>query len=330
MFERMKLGMVGLAVVVLAGADARAGSAFLGNAASYNVWSFGNVTQDGGDFQGAVAAAGAFSSNGISVAANVSSATGDSLVVGGTTSFTNGQVNNGNIRGVGTVSFTSSGLPGGEIYYGTSSGNNIPNYITSQYVSNAGLSSTFFSATMTDLTTKSTELAAQSQNGTVTGTGSLVLTGSSANTNYFNLTAAQLAAASSLSLSAPSGSTVIVNVSGTSVSETGGFSVSGTSAGDVLFNFYQATSLTLSSISFDASILAPTATLYGSNGNADGNTVVGGVSDVNSSFEFHNTNYFTGTPQFAVPEPSSLVLMGVSSVVGVAVLGRRRGRRRAA
>ena len=310
--------------------NARAGSTFLGNAASYNVWAFGSgVIQNGGDFQGAVATSGNFSSSSSSVATNASSSTGDSLVVGGTTSFSNGQVNNGNIRGVGTVSFSGAGLPNGTIYYGTQAGNSIPSYITSTYVANAGLSSTFFSSTQNDLTHKSAELAAQTANGTVSGSGTLTLSGTNSNTNYFTLTAQQLAGATTGDINAPANSTVIVNVSGTSVSEKDTLSISGTAASNVLFNFYQAKSLTLSNISFGANILAPDAILYGSNGNADGNTIVAGVSDNNSGFEFHNADYFTGTPLLAsVPEPSSLVMMGLSSGFGLLIFGRRALARR--
>ncbi len=326
----MKMSLAMLGVCAIGVGRAEAGSQFLGNAASYNVFAFGNVTQNGGDSKGALAASGNVVMSGTSVAANLSSSTGDSLVVGGTLNFSNGQVNNGNVRGIGVVTYaTGVGLQGGQIYYGTQTGNNIASYITSSYASNAGIATNFFSSTQADLTAKSAELAAQTANGTVSGSNSLSLTGTSSKTNYFNLTAAQLAGATSLSISAPTGSTVIVNVSGTSVSEAGGFSLSGISASNVLFNFYQATSLSLSGISFEASILAPDAILSGKNGNADGNTIVAGINDNNSGFEFHTGTYFNGTPLIAVPEPSSVVMMGMSAVVGIAVLGfrTRLGRR---
>ena len=89
------------------------------------------------------------------------------------------------------------------------------------------------------------------------------LTGTDTNTDYFTITSAQLAASTSLKINVATGATVIVNVNGTTDTLTGGMSITGTSISNVLFNFYNATSVSLSSIGFEGSILAPDATFIG-------------------------------------------------------------------
>ncbi len=128
---------------------------------------------------------------------------------------------------------------------------------------------------------------------TVSG-GYLTLTGGSASLNVFGLSAADLTAYG-LKFAAPTGSTVLINVSGTTVNWTGkGFTFpegpgnckSGTSTWchRILYNFYEATSMTVLSIGVQGSILAPYATLDGGGGNVDGQVI---VNNLKGGLEYH-------------------------------------------
>ena len=123
--------------------------------------------------------------------------------------------------------------------------------------------------------------------------GTLSLTGTNASINYFSVSARTWPPATYANLG-PVGATVFINVNGvTDQFSNANIPISGTTADKVLFNFYQATSLTLSGIDFNASLLAPTATLFGSGGHTDGNVMVAGIS-VNNGFEYHDTALFDG------------------------------------
>jgi hypothetical protein len=75
-------------------------------------------------------------------------------------------------------------------------------------------------------------------------------------------------------IDAPSGSLVIINVSGTTVSWTGGMELSGVKNENIILNFYEAKTLTIHGIALYGSVLAPQATLNYSSGTIYGQTIV--------------------------------------------------------
>jgi len=91
----------------------------------------------------------------------------------------------------------------------------------------------------------------------------------------------------------------------------------------VLYNFYQATSLTINSISIEESVLAPYANIDFAGGDING-TMIG--NEINGSGKSHNY-LFDGNLPNAVPEPSSVVMMLTAGALGVIPLARRRLRR---
>ena len=115
----------------------------------------------------------------------------------------------------------------------------------------------------------------------------------------------------SMTINAPSGATVLINVSGTSSSFSNG-SISyagGATAANTSFNFDAATTLTTSSIGFNGSILAPLATFTGMSGNINGALIAKEVSG--ETAEFESGNIFRGSfgstttgASSATPEPS--------------------------
>jgi choice-of-anchor A domain-containing protein len=192
-----------------------------------------------------------------------------------------------------------------------------------------GISPTFFSGANATLVADSALLASQGQNGMVTFQyGTLTLTGSSPTINYFNVTAAELASTYTFNIKAPAGSTVIVNVSGNSSNSVSfgnaGMNLQGGLTEDkLLFNFNGVTSINLSNTNLLGSILAPTATLDGTNGHTDGNVMVAAIGQT-SSFEYHDTALFDGaTPTIATPEPSSAAI-AVVGALGMGMYLRRR------
>ena len=90
------------------------------------------------------------------------------------------------------------------------------------------------------------------------------LTGTNSAINVFNLSGSSYSS-STINITAPSGSTVIINVAGTSDSFSGGsINLNGISANDVIWNFNSATAISISSIAFNGTLLAPDATFTGS------------------------------------------------------------------
>jgi choice-of-anchor A domain-containing protein len=126
----------------------------------------------------------------------------------------------------------------------------------------------------------STAWAALATNGTIGWqSNQYTLTGSNASLNVFNISGANLAQATRLTINAPARSTVLINVDGTSVSlRNFGIRITGTSREKVLYNFAQATSLTLNGLGVEGSILAPRAALTATNGQINGNVIAASFS----------------------------------------------------
>lgn len=141
----------------------------------------------------------------------------------------------------------------------------------------------------------SAALAAIAPNGSVDSSGGTVtMKGISSTLNVFSLTIDQLSAGQ-LKVNVPLNSTVLVNVNEPSMSWPGiGFTMpdggttcrGGTSqfCTRILYNFSQATTLSLSGIGVQGSILAPYAALSGSGGNVDGQVF---VASLTGSIEYH-------------------------------------------
>jgi choice-of-anchor A domain-containing protein len=239
----------------------------LGIAVDFNVFVLGNATQSNTDAEGRVAIGGDanFANYGVGDRLTASAGSRDDLVVGGGLTFTNGQVYHGNLVSGSAASLSSVGLPDGTARTG------MP---------------VDFSAARARLIADSDAWAGLAANGTVADWyGSLTLTGKDAKLNVFAVSADVLARASSVTISAPAGSSVLVNVSGTAGSLRNlGMTVTGTDRGHVLFNFSAANTLKISGISVEGSVLAPDAAVDFDNGNLEGTLVAGSLS---GSGEFH-------------------------------------------
>ena len=149
--------------------------------------------------------------------------------------------------------------------------------------------------------TLSLKLSALTSNCTVSHSSSaLVLTGTDTTLNVCNISASDLSGVTETDVNFPAGSSVVVNVSGTTVSWGNGsvclVNGSNKSCADsptadyVLWNFYQATSISSSGMAIEGSVLAPLATLDGSGGHIAGQVI---VKYLKGGLEYH-PYYFNG------------------------------------
>ncbi|BEV08884.1 choice-of-anchor A family protein [Methylophilus sp. DW102] len=266
----------------------------LGVARDYNVFVFGNYESNNwNSISGAVAVGGNANISTSTISNSAKNSYG--LVVGGnlTKSY-------GNVTGTTWV--------GGSVTK--------PQYDYYNSYSTAATSPIDFVSAKTQLNALSDNLAATASTGSVSynyGTNGY-LSGTGSSVEYFTLSGSDLSNINNWSFSnIASGSTLILNVSGSSVNLTGGWSAF--SAYNVLFNFYDATSLTLNNINFSASILATDATIYGSSGNVTGTVV---ANNWNNSLTLGNSKFSSVAVTTPVPEPHNyaLLMMGLIVILG--------------
>jgi choice-of-anchor A domain-containing protein len=229
----------------------------LGAASDFSAFILGDMKVQYSDIQGRVAVGGNLAVTGYSMGTNLTDSIGtrDDVIVGGNIDFTNGQVFNGNVVYGGTGHFDMFGIPNGTTRQGTVID---------------------FAKARTDLQNLSSLWAGLKTVGTVSNKwGIVTLTGTNAALNVFNLKASDLWNANTVTIKAPAGSTVLVNVTGAEARmQYLGMSLSGgVTANKVVFNFADATKVTLQGIGFQGSVMAPRATVQFDNGNLEGNLI---------------------------------------------------------
>ena len=213
----------------------------LGPAADYNLFVLNDANQPSSDTQGKVAVGhDAYFAN-YSIGDQLPANSGDVLIVGHDLTFISGAVYNGNVVYGNTTNLPQ---PSVSITGGTLRQDNPIN----------------FASAKTYLENLSTTLSTHSVNGTTTMQwGGLTLTGTDPFLNVFAVSGSDLSSANNVAIDVPNGAVVLVNIDGTNVSWTGGLTVTGTSITNVLYNFYQAATLTIQGIDIRGSLLAPFA-----------------------------------------------------------------------
>ncbi|MFA5804308.1 MAG: SdrD B-like domain-containing protein [Melioribacteraceae bacterium] len=226
----------------------------LEQAKGYNLFVIEDLNQPSSDTQGKMAVGrDAYLAN-YSVGDILPPNSGDVLVVGRNLQFVSGRVYNGN-----AVYGNSTNLPIGPVTIDGSLRKDSPiDFVSAKaYLENL-----------------STMLSSYTVNGTTTFQWSgLTLTGTDPYLNVFKVSGANLSAATSVTINAPNGSVVLVNIDGAYVTWTGGHVVNGTSIGNVLYNFYQSTNLQIRAIDVRGSVLAPFAALYFPSGLISGQVI---------------------------------------------------------
>jgi choice-of-anchor A domain-containing protein len=177
-----------------------------------------------------------------------------------------------------------------------------------------------FEAAKTQYSNLSDSLADTTSNGTYSlSYGNLVFTGTDGTLNSFTIKAPDFQSASSMAINAPSGSTVVINIAGDQINfQNLGLRVNGTDKSNVLFNFYEATSLSLSGLTVQGSILAPNAAVKFNSGTIQG-TLISNSLTGSGTFEYSS---FNGSLPTTVPEPTGIALIGIAGTL--ALLLRRR------
>lgn len=335
------LSLLGILLTLAAGSVAQA--SLLGTAGEYGEFILGDSTRSFVDAQGKVAVGGNANFNSFAVASLQSGST-TNLVVGGTLTANSATVQghivtggnatytqptvNGNFSSNGVLTLGNFGSVNGNIRYGTG----YSPLTTTVNGSVAGPVATplpvDFAAEAAYLTALS---AAQVNPLDPTGTmqfGQLFVAGV-AGANFFNITPSQMQSATGgYNISAPAGATVVLNVSGNNVTVNNtGFNFSGGLTVDhVLWNFYEATTVTIQG-SAHGSFLAPLAAVVTTNGGFNGNLIAGSLT---GSIETHIYDFGDGPPTFfdgelrpPVPEPASLGMLLVAAIGGAGLLRRR-------
>lgn len=122
----------------------------------------------------------------------------------------------------------------------------------------------------------------------VSNYGSLTLTGTNSPTmEVFNIMATDICPSYGVTLTGvTSTASIFINVAGTSAS-CGSFGMQGFIPNNVVFNFYQATSLSFSNVQWQGSVLAPYADVSGSAGAIDGQFYANSLSSTNNCIQIN-------------------------------------------
>lgn len=235
-----------------------------------NVIALGDATADGADVEGRmyVAHDAYFPSYAIGTRMTPDATRAD-LIVGNDLYFGGGSVANGKVSYAGVLELGAASTLGG--------------YHHESIVD--------FAAVELEMTTDSARLAALAPNGTVSTGLEVFFTGTDPTLNVFEVQPADLGTMTSMTITAPETSTVLINIRGESVTlHDFGFSLVGVTREHILFNLPDATTLAMSGVGIQGSLLAPYVDLGFANGHIDGQLVVRNFS---GSGESH-PKYFTG------------------------------------
>jgi choice-of-anchor A domain-containing protein len=322
------------ALFCLVWAAVPAGATVLGTAGYYNEFIFGDIIQEKTDSQGRVAAGGNVIYSNMSVASEieVKDPRYPELVVGGNLYWANGSV--------GYFSDTNSGsseFKKGDIVVGgtaTIPQNNGGSSVTYGSLTTGAALPFDFAAEQSYLQGMSTFWGNLSPTAVPTyqlgddGRYLITLTGFNSDLNIFNLGGDFLSDASKFSIEVPYGSTLLVNVSGKYVAmEDFGFFYDGIQGDNnpkfpdpyILYNFFEATALSIAGIEVHGSVLAPWANILFNNGHIEGNLI---ARSLFGTGEAHNELFNGNLPSHPVPEPATVILLG-GGLIGVFAARRR-------
>ncbi len=278
-------------------------AALVGPAADYNVFVFGNYISANSDTEGNLAAGGNVNLANYKVASKIPGSSAR-LVVGGNLTASNGGVGDGQ---------------NGTIYAGGSS-------TVSSFTARGGIQSQTlvdFATAESQYKSLSTNWGGLASNGTTSSQhGTLSLTGNDSALSVFSVTASELTNSGSVNITAPTGSTVLINVSGSGQSfNNGQVFLNGVNERNVLYNFIESTSLFLAgSKNPRGTIFAPFANVTGGYGQLNGQLI---AQSFNGNIEMHDYAFNGNLPLTAVPVPAAVWLFG-SALGLVGAIARKK------
>lgn len=307
MKKRVMQTMTGAAVLFAASGAVSAGvitTAGDAGVADFNAFIFGSAHLVNSSMEGRLAVGGSATINSYSVGTAMSDGGGvrDDVIVVGSLVTGNMSLNSGgNVRYAGAHAGRAWVNNGGSAYQGASPFD--------------------FSAIRAELSVTSNTMASLSPTGTATMQwGGITLTGGDASFNVFSVPGEWFGSANNFTIDAPAGSTVLVNISGSSVDISNqGWNLQGVGAGTVLYNFHEASSLSMSGVGVQGSILAPDASVSFSNGKFAGTMV---AADLKGGGSFAVAP-FSGNIGAAIPAPAGGAAL---ALLGVMCVARRRRR----
>ncbi|NEX21948.1 choice-of-anchor A family protein [Thiorhodococcus mannitoliphagus] len=298
----MRLTKTLLTALLFGSAVNCAQAAFVGPASAYNAFVFGNFTSANSDTEGNLAAGGDVNLQNYSVASSISGSSAR-LVAGGTVTATNGGVGdgqNGTIYAGGATNLNSFTARGG---------------VQSQKLVD-------FTAAESQYQRLSTSWGALAANGsTSVESGSLTLNGTDSSLSIFSVDGNDLTGTNSVFINAASGSTVLINITGSGqIFQNGQVTLAGVDAAHVIYNFSDATTLTLDgSKNPFGTVFAPFADVTGGNGALDGQLI---AKSFDGNIELHDVS-FEGNLPTAVPLPAAAWLFG-SALGMIGGIARKR------
>jgi len=329
----LSLAVVGfVCALVLAPSFAQAAFVNLGPAGDFNVFVFNNNTQSGSDAHGKIGVGGNANFGSFTIASALGSGT-DNLIVGGNfsnngASLKGGMLIGGNATWTGSITTTGRIAVNGNATFADGSVGT-PVLVGGTYTApvyfppNTYTSPATFPFSFTDvanyLTDQADFMASLPFNGTTNILfGGITLNGTDPSFNNFYISAADLAAGTGLTINAPAGSTVVLNVDGSpAFFDNMMINLNGVTEHKVLYNFHNATNLTISSIGVRGSLLAPRADVNFS-GNIDGTLIAKNLTGPGESHLF----LFNGNLPPQVPEPATVALLGLA-LTSLAAVRRR-------
>jgi choice-of-anchor A domain-containing protein len=270
----------------------------------FDLISFGNATTTS-DIEGASIVGGNFSGatvynnpKGVALPAGYSA-----LTVYGSTSGNSINMNNGGSAYVGGNKGAHINFNGGGSYVGAP-----PNTIAQ------------FQSTFDTFSTSLSQLAATSTFPAINNNEVITATPNSKGVAVFDISAAQLDLIPSYKINLNGASTVIFNVSGTTVNFNANAESGATPANNIIWNFYQATSVDFGTL-IAGSVLAPWANVTNNN-QIDGTLV---AKSFTGQGEIHEYGFNGIDPITGVPEPATwaMMVMGLGGI-GAALRTSRR------
>lgn len=308
-----------------------ASGSVLGTAGYYNEFIFGDIAQEDTDSQGQVAAAGSVAYYNMSVASEVQTANPSypDLVVGGNLTWANGSV--------GYFSDINSGASiykKGDIVVGgtaTIAQNNGGSSVAFGSLTTSAALPFNFATEQSYLQGMSTFWAGLAATGSSSvKPGEVFLTGTNPALNIFTLSAADIVQNIGFHINVPYGATTLINISGQSAQmQNFGFYFNELDANYdtlglfpdelILYNFFEATALTIAGIEVHGTVLAPWADTLFDNGHIEGNLI---ARSLLGTGEAHNELFNGKLPNHPVPEPATVILLG-GGLIGVAAVRRR-------